>query len=212
VVVALIVAGAVGLIAVSSTTTSGGSSSGSSGSQLKDPLTPGQQQTDGTSAVASPIPVDPAENVRPFQLNASGVRDFLAVYHRKFGTTKVTDLTMYDDYVVVDVPVPGKHRHAGWIYRDGSFADFGGVTADFPGSVAVDTRKLDVAALVRNLAKARRTLHVDQITQSYVIVNYRPDFDQAPNVNIYVSNDFHESGYLATHLDGSFERAYPFAN
>jgi hypothetical protein len=30
-------------------------------------------------------------------------------------------------------------------------------------------------------------------------------------VDIHVANDFHESGYLATRLDGTVERAYPYS-
>lgn len=147
-----------------------------------------------------------------YELSAGGIRAFLATYRQRFSTSKVVDLTLYDDYVVVQVPVAGRDRHSGWLYRDGRFSDFGGVTANFPGSTTVDTRRLDVPALMRNIAKARRTLKVEDYTTTYVSISYRPQFDPAPNVNVYVSNKFNESGYLATTLDGSVERAYPYAS
>lgn len=152
---------------------------------------------------------DPA--AKPFRLSSTGVKSFVKVYRDRFATTKVTDLVMYGDYVVVQVPVPGKHRHSGWLYRDGAWTDFGGVGTDFPGAATVDLRQLDVAALMRNVAKARRTLAVEDFSLTYVAIHFRPDYDDVPNVNIYVSNEYGESGYLATNLRGGIERAYPFA-
>lgn len=199
-VVVAVVAAAVGLVAFSSST--GGSAEGSAGPPLPD-----------VSVAASPVgqvsPV-PEPAVPAYRLGGPGIRSFLAAYRAKFGTSKVVDLTLYDDYVIVQVPVRGRARHAGWIYRDGAFRDFGGVTADFPGSAVIDTRRLDVPALVRNLAKAGRLLEVEEASSRYVTLDYRPQFDDAPNVNIHLSNPYDESGYLATTLDGRVERAYPF--
>jgi len=146
-----------------------------------------------------------------YRLDVRGIRWFLDAYRTKFSTTDVVDLTMYDDYVVVQVPQPGTHRHTGLLYRPANgWQDFGGVTADFPGSEPVDLTALDVPALVRNIAKARESLNVEDVSQSYVIVDYRPDFDATANVDIHVANSFGESGYLATTLDGSVERAFPY--
>jgi hypothetical protein len=210
-VVALLVAGGVGLVLFSSSGESGGTSS--VGPVLKDPVSPGATPT-GASPVDATTPDAPGGAVQaaPFKLSAAGVRAFIATYRHKFSTTRVVDLTLYGDYVVVEVPVPGKHRHAGYLFRDGSWSDFGGVTADFPGSVAVDLRRLDIASMMRNLAKARRSLHVEDVSTSYVVINYRPELDRSPNVNIYVANSFNESGYLATTLDGAVERAYPYSS
>ncbi len=154
----------------------------------------------------------PASPGAAYALTATGIRDFLATYRKQFSTTKVVELTLYDDYVIARVPVPGKARFAGWIYRNGQFSDFGGVSANFPGSDSVDTRRLDVAALMKNIGKARRTLDVEDYSTTYVTLNYRPQFDEAPNVNIYVANEFGESGYLATFLDGRVERSFPYSS
>ena len=58
--------------------------------------------------------------------------------------------------------------------------------------------------------RARRTLGVESVSQTYVVIDYRPQFDASPNVDVHVANAFGESGYLATTLDGSVERAYPY--
>jgi hypothetical protein len=43
-----------------------------------------------------------------------------------------------------------------------------------------------------------------------VIVRFFSTSDEAPSVDIHVANEFNESGYLATTLDGTVEQAYPF--
>lgn len=146
-----------------------------------------------------------------YRLDGRGIRWFVDAYRTKFATTEVVDLTLYDDYVVVQVPQPGTHRHAGLLYRpaDG-WHDFGGVSADFPGSRPVDLSRLDVPALIRNIARARHALDVADVTQTYVVVDHRRGNDAAPDVDIHVANQYGESGYLATTLDGSVERAFPY--
>ncbi|RNL66090.1 DUF1707 domain-containing protein [Nocardioides marmoriginsengisoli] len=217
-VIALVGAAAAALVVFSGSASETGSDSGSS-----DGLSTTLPFTASPEAETPEEPIDEPDSEEPdaeepdepgadYELSAEGIRGFLATYRAKFSTTKVVDLTMYDDYVIVKVPVPGKARNTGWVYRDGTFSDFGGVSANFPGSAVIDTRKLDVPALMKNIAKARRTLNVEDYTTTYVSLSYRPDFDQAPNVNIYVSNEFRESGYLATELDGKVDRAYPFSS
>ena len=121
-------------------------------------------------------------------------------------------MTLDDDYAIVNVPVPGKARQSGWLFRDDSgWTSFGGVLATFLGSAAVDTNRLDIPALVRNIARARRTLNVESPTKAYVIIRFIPRIDAAPSVDIHVINRFQESGYLATTIDGTVERAYAYA-
>ncbi len=201
--VAIIGAGAIGLVVFSST----GGSSGSVGSgELPEPV-----PFSPTAEVGDPEPGhEPEPSGSTYRLGAAGFKLFLADYRERFGTSKVVDLTFYDDYVIVRVPVAGRARNTGWRYADGAFDEFGPPMANFPGSAVLDTRKLDLAKLVRNIATARRTLGVEDGQVSHIGLNYRPTFDEAPNVNIYVSNGFSESGYLATTLDGRVERAYPY--
>jgi hypothetical protein len=206
VVLVLVGAGISGLVAFRS-------SSGSSGPSviLQDPspISPGTDpstdpQVDGSDAAT---PGGPA-----YALTGPGIRSFLARYRAQFHTTEVVDLTMYGDYVVVNVPVPGKARHTGWLYRnDSGFTSFGGISANFPGAVPVDTQRLALGPLLRNIARARTTLAVEDPTTTYVIVRFYRGADDVPSVDIHVSNDFHESGYLATRLDGTVERAYPYS-
>ena len=67
-----------------------------------------------------------------------------------------------------------------------------------------------IPALLRNVARARATLGVEEPSQTYVIVRFIRPPDAAAGVDIHVSNEFRESGYLATTLSGRVERAYPY--
>jgi hypothetical protein len=206
VVLVLVGAGISGLVAFRS---SSGSSDPSLVLQDPSPITPDTDpstdlQVDGSDAAT---PTGSA-----YALTGPGIRTFLARYRAQFHTTEVVDLTMYGDYVVVNVPLPGKARHVGWLYRNGSgFTSFGGISANFPGAVPVDTQRLALGPLLRNIARARATLAVEDPTTTYVIVRFYRGADDVPSVDIHVANDFHESGYLATRLDGTVERAYPYS-
>lgn len=175
-----------------------------------------------------PIPTDttadnptggPTEDLSPGQtgggtdyaLTVIGIRSFLDAYRAKFHTTDVVDLTLYGDYAVVNVP-RGNNRHAGSLYRNGEWQDFGGVATNFPGAQLMDLGKLDVPALARNIAKAKRTLGVEKPTTVYTVFRYYASADDVPSVDIHVANQFGESGYLATRLDGTIERAYPYGD
>ena len=76
----------------------------------------------------------------------------------------------------------------------------------------VDLRRLDVAALAHNIVKARHTLGVEKPTTTYAIVRFYSSSDAAPSVDVHVANKFGEAGYLATTLDGTVERAYPYSD
>jgi hypothetical protein len=188
-------------------------SNGSDSPRRGDLLTPEPIPGGGVPEGAGDEPVgDPSPAAGPsYGLDAAGIRWFLAEYGNRFATTRVVDLTLYPEYAVVQVPLPGTGRHAGALYRtaDG-WRDFGGISANFPGSRPVDLQDLDVQALAHNIARARQALGVESVSQTYVVIGYRPDVDPAPHVDIHVSNEFGESGYLATTPDGTIERAYPY--
>lgn len=187
------------------------SDSDSSSDVLQDPL-PFTPSDDETIDAGDEEPATQAPAGTTYSLTGKGIRAFLAQYRERFQTSQVVDLTMYGDYVVVNVPVPGKARHEGWLYREGAgFTSFGGVTANFPGAQPVDTEQIAIPALLRNLALARASLNVEDPDTTYVIVRQYTSADAVPSVDIHVSNQFGESGYLATRLDGTVERAFPFA-
>ena len=198
-VVALLGTGAFGLVAAIGLL---GSSSSSSSPRALPPAQTGDADPETVNGPST-----------GWSLTTQGVTRFLAAYQKKFRTPDAIDLVMYPDYVVVDVPVAGgQGRQAGWVYRTSSgWTSFGQPRATTPGAVPVDTGQLDVAALMRNLHTATTTLEVEEPDQAYVVVRYNKSFDQAPVADIYVSNRFHETGYLSTHVDGTVVHAYPYS-
>lgn len=209
VVVALVVAGAVALFVFSA---------GSDKDEIGDD--PGASQVAETPGIPKPPTIpgndpEPGDDTPPvvaFERTTDGIRSMLASYKEKFGTTRTTDLTMYDNYVIARVPVPGKARDEGFMFRDGVWESWGGgIRATSPGTEVLDLRRLDIAALLKNMAKAKRTLNVEGATISHVSMDFRSVFDDVPNVRIYASNTFGESGYLATTLQGSVVRSYPYS-
>lgn len=191
----------------------GGTESGSATGSSEELLDP--------SPIVSTVPVpssepdtSPATNApagAAYSLTGPGIRAFLDLYRSTYGTTEVVDLVLYGDYVIVSVPVPGKARHEGLLYRnDSGFTDFGGIRANTPGTRIIDVAKLNLRALLRNIERARATLDVEDPTTTYVVIRHFAS-SEAPDVNIYVSNEFRESGYLATTMDGQVERAYPYS-
>ena len=175
----------------------------------QDAVQEATERSGGQSAPGAPEP-DSGPAGAKYALTTPGIRGFLQTYRKQFGTNRVVDMTLYGDYAIVNVP-KAKSRQAGWIYRDASgFTSFGGVRATFPGARPIATNRLAVKPLVRNIARARARLNVENPSQTYVVVRFIPGADRAPNVNIYVGNKFNESGYLATTLAGRVERAFPF--
>ena len=203
-VIALVVAGAVYVVARDTQSGNGSAEDPAvaPNPEPEVPVSPGEEETD----VATPAPAG-----TKYSLTGDGIRGFLQTYQKKFGTTRVVDLTLYGGYVIVNVPVPGKARQSGWLFRDQQWTPFGGVRAVFPGAQPIDTKQLVIPALMRNIKRARATLNVEKPAQTYVIVRFIQRSEEVPSVDIHVANDFNESGYLATTLDGRVERAYPYA-
>jgi hypothetical protein len=177
---------------------------------------PGAQPEPASQAPASPggvrtTPAKAPPASKSYSLSEAGIRGFLQTYRKRFGTSRVVDLTLYGGYAIVDVPVSGKARQTGWLYRDEKWTGFGGTRAVFPGSQVIDTNLLAVPPLVRNIKRARATLNVELPADTYVIVRSIRPVDDVPSVDIHVTNKYQESGYLATRLDGTVERAFPYA-
>jgi hypothetical protein len=165
----------------------------------EDPLSPGElptgEITDG--------PVD------RLALTEAGLRWFVGRYEDQFGTSRVLRLTLWADRASIDRPVHSGRRHEMWSYRDGAFEQYGSITTNSPGTAVVDLRQLRLKALVANIARAKRTLNVEKPETVYVIVA-NDSLGDGPEAHIYVTNEYNESGYLATTFGGKVVRSYPF--
>lgn len=183
----------------------------------------GVSSTDGAESPVSQVPgANPSASQKttasegtapatPYAVTAEGLTAFLQAYQDRFETSEVVDLTLYDSYVIVDVPVPGKSEQQGWTYRDGlGWVRFGGPRPLVQGSVPIDTDRIEVGALEDNLVRARRTLAVPDPTRTSVRLLGPVRAGAAPTLEIHVSNDFDQEGVLTTTLDGRVLSSAPF--
>jgi len=139
----------------------------------------------------------------------AGLRWFVGRYEDQFGTTRTLRLTLWADRASIDRPVHGGRRHEMWSYSDGAFEQYGSVTTNSPGTAVVDLRQLRLPALVANIARAKRTLNVEKPGTIYVILA-NDTLGDGPEAHIYVTNEYNESGYMATTFGGKVVRSYPY--
>ncbi len=158
---------------------------------------------------ADPGGTDPAPARTTYALTTDGISGFLRTYRQRFGMSRAVEVTLYPDYAIVGVPVTGKARQEGWLYRDDRWTTFGGVRAVFPGAQPVNTRRIVVPALVRNIRVAKRTLNVEK-GKAYVVIRFIRPGDESPRVDVHVSNEFSESGYLSTTMAGKVVRSFAY--
>ena len=148
---------------------------------------------------------DPAPS---FEMTAGQVRTFLRAYEEQFGTLEVYEAGFYPTRVGVMVPVRGSRpRMERWSWTGEWRQDTEASRVTGPGGI-VDLGTVDVRRMFANIDTARRTLDVDRGKLTHVLVNRW--FDDQAAVNIYIGNQFGESGYLRTTPSGEVVRAYPY--
>ncbi|WP_374457903.1 DUF1707 domain-containing protein [Nocardioides sp.] len=142
-----------------------------------------------------------------FEMTTPQVRAFLKAYERKFGTLDAWEVGFYADRVGVQVPVSLRHkRYERWSWT-GAWRQDSEASAVLGPQKFVSLGYLDVRRMFDNIDRARRTLDVPDGRLTHVLVN---DWGQGPGVNIYIGNDFNETGYLRTTPGGEVVRAYPY--
>ncbi|MFD2354372.1 hypothetical protein ACFSTC_41435 [Nonomuraea ferruginea] len=122
------------------------------------------------------------------------------------GGTQVVDLTVYPTYAIAGAPVKGRKTvYDRYTYRDGV------ATKDGPGSTVskpiVDLRKYNWDALPALIRRANRELGVKKPTTRYIIVDAA--FHETGAIRVYVSDEYHASGYLAADPTGKVIAKYP---
>ena len=141
-------------------------------------------------------------------MTAAQVRRFLDSHEAEFGTLDTFEAGFYPTRVGVQVPVRGSRaRMERWSY-DGAWTQDTEARRVIGAEGTLDLGQLDVDRLFANIRRAERTLDVPRGELSYVLVNTWTDGE--PTVNIYVGNDFDETGYLKTTLGGDVVRAFPY--
>jgi hypothetical protein len=143
-----------------------------------------------------------------FEMTAGQVRTFLRAYEEQFGTLEVYEAGFYPSRVGVMVPVRGSRpRMERWSWTGEWRQDTEASRVTGPDGI-VDLGTVDVRRMFANIDTARRTLDVDRGKLTHVLVNRW--FDDQAAVNIYIGNQFNESGYLRTTPSGDVVRAYPY--
>jgi DUF1707 SHOCT-like domain len=143
-----------------------------------------------------PVPVGP-----PFELNRSGLQEYVAAFETNFDSTEAVRTIFYDGFVVAWVPNEDGKVEV-WDYQDGAFQQFGDPIEESLDPAPVDLAELKPAKVMSLVRQARRTLNVDGPTSEYVIYD-RDIIDNTPEVSVYLSNDDGDSGFLVGDLDGN---------
>ncbi|MEV7616792.1 serine/threonine-protein kinase [Streptomyces sp. NPDC089799] len=218
VVIGVLLAGAVGTVnwllpdgdddAKSSGTTSAGPTGGSgpgstpstsgSGPKSSPAATKGGGTGTGTTA-------DDPDDL----LTAAGGKAVTAAVRDETGSANVVRLSIYGEYAMVNVPVKSpangydSYRYQGGMSRFGP----GGTVTD--GSEPIDLDKVNWDVLPGLMQQAESKLKVEKPTMRYVLVE--PDLfaKDEPRIKIYLTNDYHATGYLTADLNGKVKQVYP---
>lgn len=170
-------------------------------------LSAGSSEYSSGATVDASVAAPAVEEVAPFRMTPADVRRFLRAHEQEFGTLDSFSTVLHPTRVSTQVPVRGSRPRAErWSY-DGTWRQDSLASAVVrPGGI-VDLGSIDVRRLFANIARARRTLDVQdgELTQ----VGVRTDVDGAPTLNIYIGNAFNESGHLMTTMSGEVLRRFP---
>ncbi|MCF6379818.1 DUF1707 domain-containing protein [Nocardioides KLBMP 9356] len=161
------------------------------------------------SGLADPEVVSEDPPATPtFEMTPGQVRAFMRAYEEQFGTLEVYEAGFYPHRVGVQVPVRGSRpRMERWSWT-GEWTQDTDASAVTGPTERVDLGTVDVRRMFANIETARKTLNVERGRLTHVLVNRW--FDDQPSVNIYIGNQFNESGYLKTAPAGDVVRAFPY--
>ncbi len=161
---------------------------------------------------ASPVrsaQATPVESAPSFSMTEAQVRRFLTAYEQQFGTAEAYEVSFFPDRVQAQVPVRGSRpRMERWTWNGGWRQDTTATAVTGP-SQRVDAGAIDVRRMFANIGVARRTLDVERGRFTHAILHRWSD--EPTSLNIYVGNDFNESGFLGTTPAGEVVRRVPYA-
>lgn len=172
----------------------------------------GESDSATSSGVAVEVESAPAEpqvvTATPFRMEPDRVRAFVRAYEEEFGTTEAFEVGFHPERVQAQVPVRGtRPRMERWTW-DGTWSRLTEARAVVGPYRRVDVQAIDVRRLFANIATARRTLQVEDGRFSHALL-LRWD-DGGAELNIYVSNDYDETGHLSTTPAGQVVRSHPY--
>jgi hypothetical protein len=161
---------------------------------------------------SSPTEATPVAQQQPLKNKlalhtAAGFAKFVSLTKDRFGTTLVESAALYPDYASVNIATKADPRHTErWYFAKGYEGDpsKGTRPKDDP---MIDMAQVDTGALVRAIKRAPSVLGVENVDTTYVILN---DWDGEPAFWVYVSNEYHETGFWTFSLEGKELYRYAF--
>ncbi|MFJ3229271.1 serine/threonine-protein kinase [Streptomyces sp. NPDC086783] len=153
----------------------------------------------------------PHPDVKADLLTPAGLEDAIAAIKAETGTGRACDLTVYSDYVSVEVLIKGSEsKYDSYTYRPGRGIEKGIISgALVGGKQPFNLDDFNWNILPGLLRHAKKSLNVKQPVRRYLLV--RPadsTFGTPLGLAIYLADD-HVTGYLESDLKGKVTRVMP---
>ncbi|MFJ9709439.1 serine/threonine-protein kinase [Streptomyces sp. NPDC101234] len=148
-------------------------------------------------------------------LTPQGIRTAIAAIEKKTGRNRFGDLTVYPDYVTVELMVKGSEvAYDDYTYRSGQGVQKDIISGSLPTNwkpVRLDDFAWDKVPYL--LSQARKKLHVPNADTRYLSLDV-PDtaFDSPAGFSVYLSNEYGQSGYVQADTKGRITRVVPADN
>ncbi len=177
----------------------------------------GGYQLTHRSAPPAPVAAPAAKAVQPLVIEtpdlttAAGFDNFRGRYRAKFGDTVVDEVSLFPEYASIErTTVAQPNRVVGYDYR-GGFLATSAVTTREKDKPILDLATVNVSALSDLLNRSVSMTKVQGGSVSHINMDIDSITD-VPTIDIYVSNEFSESGYLEATPAGQLIRVSPFGD
>jgi hypothetical protein len=142
----------------------------------------------------------------PQLLTPGGLTGLEAQMQKQFGDTMGYELVVYPEYAVLTRPDSANaHKTVDWYYGSNGWMNQG--TTFIPMDTTLgDLSTFDVQAVLGVLGGAPQSLHIDNPTSNYLIIDSAKD--GGLDLQIHLS-DGTDSGYIELAGDGTVKRIYP---
>lgn len=175
-----------------------------------------------TTVGQSPTPTKPSPSPSAAQdttshhgtgmLTPTAIRTALKAIEDETGRNTFGDFKVYPTYVSADAVVPGSRtRYDTYTYRSGGGVEKGIIKGTLTsGDTPVSLKNYNWDAVPDLLALARKKLHVDKPTLTYLLVEPPSTLWGEPaSIRVYLTNDYGETGYLVATPQGKVTKLYP---
>ncbi|MER7706765.1 serine/threonine-protein kinase [Kitasatospora sp. NPDC097605] len=190
----------------------GGTAASTGPATTPPPAPPGAGTAPASTSASTPTPAPttppakPPANASKDLLTPAGVRTVVAAITAQSGGTKVKQLTVYPDYAMAQVPTADGRGYDWYDYRDGKVTTRTG--SSMGKDKPVDLAQYDWDVIPALLKKADDTLNVKDPTRRYLIIDTWTG-DGVASIRVYVSDEYHNSGYLLADTRGKVRRTNP---